>query len=140
MPVALTDEMMLAVNNALNDRSPCLVGTASATGMPDMSYRGSVLAFDNEHLAFWERMKGETLRNIDEKPQVVVFYRSSTTRQSWRFYGTAEVLREGELREQIMDRVHPFELGQDPDRKGYAVLIRVDRVRSGNETIMTRDA
>ena len=139
MAGALTDEMVQAINDALTDRAPCLVGTASAEGMPDVSYRGSVLAFDADHLAFWERVKGETLRNIEENPRVVVFYRNGQTRKNWRFYGTARVLKDGETREQIMARVHPFEIGQDPERKGYAVLIRVDRIRAGSETIMSRD-
>jgi predicted pyridoxine 5'-phosphate oxidase superfamily flavin-nucleotide-binding protein len=130
---------MESVNNALTDRAPCLVATASKDGVPDVSYRGSVLAFDGEHLAFWERVKGETLANIEENPSVCVFYRNPQTRKGWRFYGTAEVLKDGALREEIMARVHPFEIGQDPERTGYAVVIRVDRVREGSATIMQRD-
>jgi hypothetical protein len=99
-----------------------------------------VLAFDREHLAFWERVKGETLENLEANPFVCVFYRNPQTRKGWRFYGAATVLKDGELREQIMTRVHPFEIGQDPDRIGYAVHIRVDRVREGSATIMERDA
>ncbi len=38
-----------------------------------------------------------------------------------------------------MERVNPFELGQDPERKGFAIVIRVDRVRSRDDTIMQRD-
>jgi general stress protein 26 len=139
MPIALTDEMMQAIDNAITDRTPCLVGTASADGVPDVSYRGSMLALDTEHLAFWERVKGETLANIEENPKVVVMYVNGQTRNSWRFYGTAEVLRDGATRDRIMERVHQFELGQDPERKGFAVLIRVDRVRSRSETIMSRE-
>jgi hypothetical protein len=139
MPIALTDEMMTAINNAITDRVPCLVGTASADGVPDVSYRGSMLAFDAERLAFWERVKGETLANIQANPSVVVMYVNRQTRANWRIYGCAQVLKDGAVREQIMERVHPFELMQDPDRIGYAVLIRIDRVRSGSATIMERD-
>jgi len=139
MPIALTDEMTTALDNALVDRSPCLVATASAEGVPDVSYRGSVMVFDEERLAFWERAKGETLSNLEENPGVCVFYRNAETRLGWRFYGVAEVLRDGALRAQIMERVNQFELAQDPGRTGYAILIRVDRVRVRNDTIMLRD-
>jgi predicted pyridoxine 5'-phosphate oxidase superfamily flavin-nucleotide-binding protein len=139
MPIALTAEMTAALDNALPDRSPCLVATASREGMPDVSYRGSVLVFDSEHLAFWERAKGETLDNIRQNPGVCVFYRNAATRVGWRFYGQAEVLTDGPIRVQIMERVHPFELAQDPERIGYAILIRVDRVRERNDTLMSRD-
>jgi predicted pyridoxine 5'-phosphate oxidase superfamily flavin-nucleotide-binding protein len=139
MPIALTDEMTKALDNALVDRSPCLVATASAEGVPDVSYRGSVMVFDHEHLAFWERAKGETLSNLGENPHVCVLYRNAETRLGWRFYGGAEVLRDGALRAQIMERVNQFELAQDAERTGYAILIRVDRVRARNDTIMLRD-
>ncbi len=139
MPVELTDEMTRAMDNALVERSPCLVATASAEGVPDVSYRGSVLVFDAEHLAFWERAKGETLANIRENPYVCVLYRNAETRVNWRFYGEAQILEDGPVREQIMARVNAFELAQDPDRIGFAVLIRVDRVRARNDTIMARD-
>lgn len=139
MPIELTSEMTEAVKRALEDRMPCLVATASAGGMPDLSYRGSVVALDREHLAFWERVKGETFRNLQENAQAAVFYRNSQTRQNWRFYGAVTLLSDGPQRDEIMARVHPFELAQDPQRTGIAVLIRVDRVRTGNDTIMTRD-
>lgn len=139
MPINLTEEMTQALENALTDRSPCLVATSSAEGVPDVSYRGSVMAFDNEHLAFWERVKGETLNNLLENPRICVFYANAQTRQNWRFYGTTEVFKDGPLREQIMERVNKFELAQDPEHTGYAIYIRVDRVRARNETIMARD-
>jgi uncharacterized protein len=139
MPIALTDEMTQALDAALMARSPCLVATASATGVPDVSYRGSIMVFDSEHLAFWERVKGETLSNLEENPQICVFYRNAETRVSWRFYGTTEVLKDGPVREQIMARVNQFEIAQDPERIGYAVLIRVERVRDRNDTVMQRD-
>lgn len=82
--------------------------------------------------------KSETLRKIQENPHVCVLYRNPETRQSWPFYGEAEVLTNGPVREQIMQRVNQFELAQDPERTGYAILIRVDRVRARNETIMER--
>ena len=140
MPVALTEEMSNALSTALTDGMPCLVSSATRDGRPDISYRGSLMVFDDEHLAFWERAKGETLENLEQNPQVAVLYRNTQTRVGWRFYGTAEVVRDGPLREAIMERTHPFELAQDPDRQGYAVLIRVDRVRAGGAVVMERDA
>lgn len=139
MPIALTEEMTKELDEALANRSPCLVATASADGVPDVSYRGSVLVVDKDHIAFWERAKGETLTNVEENPNICVFYRNAATRLSWRFYGVAEVLRDGPKRDQIMERVNAFELAQDTERTGFAILIRVDRVRDRNDTIMVRD-
>ena|SRR5438105_24534 len=139
MPILLTEDMSNALGSALTDRMPCLVATAAADGRPDLSYRGSMMVFAEDHLAFWERAKGETLANLEENPHVAVLYRNPQTRVGWRFYGVAEVLSDGDVRVAIMERTNPFELAQDPDRTGYGVLIRVDRVREGSAVIMERD-
>jgi uncharacterized protein len=137
--ITLTEETTNALSTALTDRMPCLVATASGDGRPDLSYRGSLMVFDEEHLAFWERAKGETLANLEENPHVAILYRNAETRIGWRFYGVAEILRDGDVQAAIMERTHPFELAQDPDRTGYAVLMRVDRVRSGPAVVMQRE-
>ena len=138
MTIQLSEEMKEALDKALIERSPCLVATSSADGTPDISYRGSVLMLDEEHLAFWERVKGETLANLYENPKICIFYRNAEKRIGWRFYGEAQVLTDGPVRDQVMERVNPFELLQDPERKGFAIVIRVDRVRSRDDTIMQR--
>jgi uncharacterized protein len=139
VPIEFTEEMMTAINNAAVERVPCLIGTASKDGVPDVSIRGSMMAWDSEHLAFWERSRNESLANLEENGKICVFYRNPATRLGWRFWGEATILKEGELRQQIMDRVVDFELAADPERKGYAVLIRVDRVRRGAQVIMERE-
>ena len=139
MPVALTEEMKTALDNAIADRAPCIVASASADGMPDLSYRGSMMVFDAGHLAYWERAKGETLANLQENPHLAVLYRNPATRVGWRFYGVAEVITSGPVRDDVMARVNPLELAQDPERRGYVVLIRIDRVRDRTGVIMQRE-
>lgn len=137
--IRLTDEMRAALDSALTERVPALVGTASAAGEPDMAYKGSLMVWDDEHLAFWERARGTTLRNMEENPHVVALYRNPETRLAWKFFGRARLLRDGDVREGIMARTNPIELSRDPDRKGIAVLIEVDRVLQGGQVLMQRD-
>ena len=138
--IQLDDQMAEAVNNAVADGTPCQIGTASASGMPNISYRGSVMVFDQEHIAFWERAKGGSLSNLAENPQIEIFYRNRDRGLSWRFYGRASIHASGLLREQVMARVIEVEIKQDPERTGIAVVIRVDRVANGRgETLQTRE-
>ena len=141
MAIELTDDMMDQVNNALENRNPCLLATASAKSEPDVALRGSMMIYDREHLAYWERSRNESLANLGENPRVVVFFRSQETRALWRFYGVATIYKQGEeLRDKIMSRVVERELASDPDRLGLGVMIKVDRVRQGNNVLMERDS
>jgi hypothetical protein len=123
-------DMAEHVNTAQADGVPCLVGTATRDGRPDVAFKGSVMVWDRDHLAFWERSKGTTLANLRENPQVAVVYRNGAIGKAWRFFGVAELHESGPLREQIMGRTIQAELDRDPERTGVGVLIRVDRVAS----------
>ncbi len=126
--IELTEEMKTAISTSFTDGLALLVGTASKAGMPDMAYKGSTMAFDGDHLAFWERSNGQTLRNLEENGQVCMMYRNPQTRLSLKFFGVAELLKDGPVRQQIMDRTVEFELSRDPERKGVAVLVRIDKI------------
>ncbi len=128
--IELTGEMETAVNNALADRLPCLIATASADGRPSVGYRGSMLAFTSSALAYWERTRRMGFENVETNPHVVVLYRNPETRQAWKFFGQATIHRDGKTRDDVMARVVQPELDRDPDREGYAVVIELDRVES----------
>jgi hypothetical protein len=51
-----------------------------------------------------------------------------------RFYGQAELLETGALRDELRVRVNPIELAQDPDNSGVIVRIRIDDVVTGRTT------
>jgi hypothetical protein len=42
------------------------------------------------------------------------------------------------MRDKVMSRVVQRELDQDPERKGYAVVVQVNRVRVGRNTVQER--
>lgn len=137
--ITLTEEMREAFASALEDGTPALLATASAACLPDVAFKGSLIVWDEEHLAFWERSHGRTLRNIAENPNVCVLFRNAGRRLSWKLFGRARLIRSGELRERIMERMPAAELRLDPERQGIAVLIAIDEVRQGRQTIMSRD-
>jgi predicted pyridoxine 5'-phosphate oxidase superfamily flavin-nucleotide-binding protein len=132
-------DMAEAINSALAEGNACLVGTASAGGMPDIAFKGSVMVWDADHLAFWERSNGQTLRNLEENPHACVLYRSTTRGVAWRFYGGAAVHRSGEQRDAVMARTVQAELDRDPERQGAAILIRVDRIVAGRQVLQSRE-
>ena len=132
--IKLTEEMRELFETALADGFSCLVGTASKDGQPQISPKGSVMVYDDETLAYWERSKRSGLDNIKDNPKVVVYYNHPVKRVRWRFYGDASIHESGSIREEVMRRTVQAELDRDPERQGVAILIRVDQVGelSGN--------
>ena len=84
---------------------------------------------------------GTSSTNLENNPHVCVLYYDSAARTGWRFYGTATVYKEGHLRQQIMKRVVKCEIDKDPERKGYAVVVRIDKIRgdSGFNIVQERE-
>ena len=139
--IRLTQEMRDLIDSALANKMPCILATASKDGVPNVGFRGSLMVFDDESLAYWERGQQTSLRNLLENPRAMVLFRNPETRVAWRFLGTATIHRDGPLREQVMRRVVAPELDRDPERKGLAVIIRVDRVLTlGDQVLQARDA
>lgn len=136
--IEFTGEMTEALNNSFKDRMVVTVASASKAGMPDIALKGSAMAWDSEHIAFWERSLGTTFRNLQENGQCCLYYRNPEKRQSWKFFGVAEVYTEGETRYAVMERAEPAEVERDPERKGAAVIVRIDKITYGSEVLQER--
>jgi hypothetical protein len=113
----------------------CLVGTVQPSGYAQISPRGSTMVYDDEHLALWERGKGSTTAMLKAGHKVTVFFRKPALREAGvlpkggiaRFYGEAEVHTSGPAYEEVWRRLVQPEKDRDPDKKGFAVLIKVER-------------
>src|ERR1051325_6297443 len=99
--------------------------SASRDGEPDIGYKGSVMVFTDDSLAYWERTRRQHLKNVTDNPKVVVLFRDNKTKVAWRFHGDATVYDEGAVREQVMARTVAAELDKDPERKAPAVCIKI---------------
>jgi len=130
-----------AINNGLADGTPCLLATADDQGYPDIAFKGSMMVFDKDHLAWWERSLAEQIAQVEQNPHIVVLYRNPAKHQipHMRLYGDATLYRSGEMREKVMSRTVQRELDSDPERKGFAVVVQVNRVRVGRNTVQERN-
>ena len=62
--IKLIDQMKDLINNALENGCPCVLATAAPDGEPDIGFKGSMMVFDDESLAYWERTKRQHLRTL----------------------------------------------------------------------------
>ena len=86
--------------------------------------------YGDDSLAYWERTFRQGSENIESNPHIVILYRNPATRQAWKFFGRAEVHHDDEIRDEVMTQTVQAELDRDVDRKGVAVVVRLDRVES----------
>jgi hypothetical protein len=113
----------------------CLVATVLPNGFAQVSPRGSTMVIDDEHLALWERGKGSTNAQLRDGTKITVFLRKPQLREAGvlpkggiaRFYGTTTIHKSGPIYDEVWKRLVQPEKDRDPDKKGYAVLITVDR-------------
>lgn len=143
----MTPLMAQLLDAALADGTPCLVGTATRDGRPQISPKGSVAVYDERTLCFWERSFRSSLAHLRENPQVVVYYRNAARASEMpfrgaalRFHGTARAVEDPEIRERVWAKTIPAEQERDPEKKGTAILIDVELIEelSGN-VVMQRD-
>src|SRR5262245_12444711 len=113
----------------------CLVATVLPSGFAQVTPRGSTMVFDDEHLAIWERGRGTTNENLKDGSKVTVFFRKPQLREMGilpkggiaRFYGTAAIHKSGLVYQETWNRLIQPEKDRDPEKKGFAVLIKIDR-------------
>ncbi|MBS34216.1 MAG: hypothetical protein CMO68_07410 [Verrucomicrobiales bacterium] len=105
-----------------------LWGPVDKDGQPQLSLKGSVMVYESETLAYWERAKRTALENVSDNPKVTIVYNNMKDRKRWRFYGTAALHESGAIRDDVMSRTVQAELDRDPERTGVAVLVKVDRI------------
>lgn len=134
------------INTAFPD-NVCLVGSVLPDGFAQVTPRGGLMVFDDTHLASWERGKGATAANLTDGSKLTVYFRKPQLRADGvlpkggiaRFYGTAHIHRSGPAYEEVWRRLVQPEKDRDPDKKGFAVLIAVERAEDLESLPLTLD-
>ena len=112
----------------------CLVGSVLPNGYAQVSPRGSTMAFDDTHIALWERGKGSTNENLADDTRLTVFFRKPQLREEGvlpkggiaRFYGRAgSTALARSMRKCGAAWSSPKRIAT-PEKKGHAVLIEIE--------------
>ncbi len=131
--MAFSETIINLVNNGWDDGYPCLLATEGADG-PNISPKGSMMVFDDQHLAYWERSKKQALANLAKDKRVCVMYANFAAQRAGilesgflRFYGVAELHESGPIHEAIFKRLSPREQTHVGADTGIGVLIKITR-------------
>lgn len=121
-------------------KNVCLVGTVREDGFANISPRGSAQVFDDETLAVWDRGGRASSEALENGAKLTLYFRNPALGAVARggngllpaggiarFFGTAELHTEGEAYEKVWNNMVQQERDADAEKKGFAVLIRVER-------------
>jgi hypothetical protein len=114
--MAVSPKIRDLIHAAWADDCVCLLGTVGKDG-PNISPKGSMIVYDDEHLAYWERSKRKALENLGHDPRVVVVY------------GRATVHGEGKIKDAIFAKLLEREQKHDGADQGVGVLIKIERAQ-----------
>lgn len=101
------------------------VATVCPDGTPNLSPKGTLIAIDDDHLAFLDIISPGTIDNLLKNPAIEINVVDFFVRRGYRFKGKAEVLSKGSLYDSILllygDASKKYEIK-------HIVRIRVERV------------
>jgi len=125
----------------------CLVGSVLPNGFAQVTPRGGMMVFDDEHIGLWERGKGSTSANLKDGTPLTVYFRKPQLREEGvlpkggiaRFYGRAKIYKSGPVYEEVWRRLVQPEKDRDPNKAGFAVLIEVERAEDLDGAPLTLD-
>lgn len=126
--------------NSAFPQNVCLVGSVTSDGFANISPRGSVQVIDGDTLGLWDRGGRASSEALQNGTKLTVYFRnpalSAVARGGngllpaggvARFYGRAELHKSGPEYEHVWNKMVQQERDSDPQKKGFAVLIHIDR-------------
>ncbi len=129
----LSETIKTLITNAWQDGYPCLLATCGPEG-PNITPKGSMIVFDDAHLAYWERSKRGVLENLGVNRRVCIMYANMKAQRDGviemgflRFFGTAELYESGPMREAIFAKLLPREQTHVGAEAGIGVLIKIEK-------------
>lgn len=114
----------------------CLIGSVLPDGYAQITPRGSTQVYDDNHISLWERGRGSTTGNTENGTKLMVYYSNYELMSQGvlpiagiaRLYGVAEIHKSGPVYDKVWERLIQPEKDRDPEKKGWAVLIKIEKV------------
>ena len=84
------------IKEYLNRLKLGFVATVSSDDTPNVSPKGTIIAWDDEHLVFADIKSPQTMKNLENNPSVEINVVDPLLRKGFRFKGKSTILREGD--------------------------------------------
>ena len=114
------------IKEFVNTRKLGFVATVCPDGSPNLSPKGTTIAWDDDHLAFADIHSPGTVDNLQTNPSIEINVVDVFIRKGYRFKGVAQVFSEGPIFEEVLGAYRAA--GAEHTVKNI-VLVRVQRVQ-----------
>jgi len=90
------------IKNFLNTQKLGYVATVSSDGLPNISPKGTIIGWSSEILVFADIRSPDTVKNLQNNPNVEINVIDPLLRKGYLFRGTARVINSGTLFDEIL--------------------------------------
>ncbi len=103
------------------------VATVSPDNTPNLSPKGTISVWDDEHLVFADIKSPKTMANLEKNPSLEINVVDPITRKGYRFKGTGTILSSGQEYDKIISYYSNIGI---KSKIGRVVLIKVSSVNN----------
>ena len=91
-----------SLKNFLDRQKLGYVATVSENNIPNLSPKGTIIAWDDKTLAFADINSPNTIKNLENNPHLEINVVDPLLRRGYRFTGKGSVIRSGQKFEEIL--------------------------------------
>jgi len=90
------------VKNFVNSQKLGYVATVSDQGIPNLSPKGTIIAWDENTLVFADIRSPNTMKNLEKNPHLEINVVDPFLRKGFRFKGQGTIIKNGKIYENIL--------------------------------------
>jgi len=115
------------IKNIIEQQKLGYVATVSPENTPNLSPKGTISVWDDEHLVFADIKSPKTMANLEKNPSLEINVVDPITRKGYRFKGTGTILSSGQEYDKIISYYSNIGI---KSKIGRVVLIKVTSVNN----------
>ena len=96
-------EISDSLKNFLDEQKLGYVATVSPDGTPNLSPKGTIIAWDKTTIAFADIRSPNTMKNLESNPNVEINVVDPLLRKGFRIKGTASIIKDGQNYDEILN-------------------------------------
>ena len=96
-------EISVQLKKFLDEQKLGYVATVSSNGAPNLSPKGTIIAWDKNTIAFADIRSPNTMKNLESNPNLEINVVDPLLRKGFRFKGTARIIKDGQKYAEILN-------------------------------------